>query len=243
MKAMILAAGRGTRLKPLTNHKPKALVEVNGTPMLELLIRRLKKSGFDEILINIHHFGGQIMDFVRQNRNFGMNISFSDERDRLLDTGGAVLKAAHFFKGEEPVLLHNVDVFSQMDLREFYNRFKKSHSIAALVVRRRETNRKLLFDHNMRLTGWKNRTTGAVKQAVETTGAPSEFAYSGIWICSPQFPEMIPFTGRFSIVDAWLAVAKEHPVTGFIDDSPLWFDLGSPEKIGEAEKRLFTSGL
>ena len=238
MKAMILAAGKGTRMGALTEEQPKALVPFRGKPMLEHLILRLKDYGYDRLLINIHHFGDQVIDFVTQHNNFGVDITFSHERDELLDTGGAILKAASFFRGEEPVLIHNVDILSDLDLNAFTQWFEKSSAVAGLVVKERTSSRKLLFDNKMQLTGWKNSKTGEIKISRDNTTGIKEYAYSGIWICRPEFIPLIPFTGRFSIIDTWLAIAKKHTISGYADKNSRWFDLGSPEKLKNAN-RLF----
>ena len=146
MKAMIFAAGLGTRLRPLTDTLPKALVPISGKPLLQHTIEKLKRAGFDEIIINIHHFGQQIIDFVAENQSFGIRIEFSDERDKLLDTGGGIKKAAWFFNDGEPFLVHNVDILSNIDLRELLAFQKGSSSVATLVCSKRQTSRYLLFE-------------------------------------------------------------------------------------------------
>ena len=151
MKAMIFAAGLGTRLKPLTDNKPKALVEVGGKTMLELVILKLKEAGFNEIVINIHHFGQQIIDYLKANNNFGLTIHISDERDYLLDTGGGIKKATPFLMGNEPFLEHNVDIFSNVDLRQLYENHLKSGATATLLVSQRKTARYLLFNKENKL--------------------------------------------------------------------------------------------
>ena len=163
MKAMIFAAGLGTRLKPLTDNKPKALVEVGGKTMLELVILKLKEAGFNEIVINIHHFGQQIIDYLKANNNFGLTIHISDERDYLLDTGGGIKKATPFLMGNEPFLVHNVDIFSNVDLRQLYENHLKSGATATLLVSQRKTARHLLFNKENKLCGWHNNETGEVK--------------------------------------------------------------------------------
>ena len=235
---MILAAGKGTRMGALTEKQPKALVRFNGKPMIENLIVRLKNYGYSRLLINIHHFGKQIIDFVKENNNFGIDITFSDERNELLDTGGAVLKAASFFQGTEPVLIHNADIWSDMDLKAFAQWFQKSNAVAGLVVKERQSSRKLLFDSRMQLTGWKNSKTGEVKISRNNSAGTKEYAYSGIWMCKPEFISLIPFSGRFSIIDAWLAIAKKHTISGYADKNSRWFDLGSPEKLKNANRLI-----
>lgn len=238
MKAMILAAGKGTRMGSLTEKQPKALVRFNGKPMIENLIVKLKNSGYNCLLINIHHFGEQIIDFVKENNNFGIDITFSDERNELLDTGGAVLKAASFFQGTEPVLIHNVDIWTDLDLKVFAQWFQKSNAVAGLVVKERRSSRKLLFDSRMQLTGWKNSKTGEIKISGNNRTGTKEYAYSGIWMCRPEFIPLIPYTGCFSIIDAWLAIAKKHKISGYADKNSRWFDLGSPEKLKNANRLI-----
>ena len=155
MKAMIFAAGLGTRLKPLTDHMPKALVPVAGKPMLEHVIEKLKASGFNEIVINVHHFGNQIIDFLKEKDNFGIQIWISDETEELLDTGGGIKKAAHFF--DEPFLVHNADILSNVNLKDLYEFHQASKNDATLLVSPRKTVRYLLFNEENRLCGWVNK--------------------------------------------------------------------------------------
>ena len=163
MKAMIFAAGMGTRLKPLTDTMPKALVPINGKPMLEHIILKLKNSGFTQIVINIHHLGQQIIDFLAENNNFGIDIIISDERDYLMDTGGGIKKAKSFFTGKEPFLIHNVDIISNVDLKKLYEKHLETNPLATLLVSKRETSRYLLFNKENKLCGWRNLETGEVK--------------------------------------------------------------------------------
>jgi NDP-sugar pyrophosphorylase family protein len=238
MKAMILAAGLGTRLAGLTANKPKALVEINGIAMLEGLILRLKSGGIHNFLINIHHYGEQIIEFLRKNRNFGVDISISDERDVLLDTGGAVKKAANFFEGTEPVLVHNVDVYSEINLNMLLEYHQEMSSLATLCVRKRTSGRALIFGKDKLLAGWVNLD----KQNYKWVGKPFEkfeiWAYSGVFLAEPDFASKIPFTGTFSIIDGWLEMAKMNNITGYFDESPAWFDLGTVEKIRTVEQYL-----
>ena len=163
MNALILAAGLGTRLKPLTDTMPKALVPVNGKPLLLLLIERLKSAGFDNLVINVHHFSNQIIDYLNEQHYLGMNISISDETDKLLDTGGAIKKAATLFHDDNPFIVHNVDIFHNIDLKKLYDRYAHAAD-AVLVVSDRDTTRYLLFeDKSNRLVGWINIKTGEVK--------------------------------------------------------------------------------
>ena len=188
MKAMIFAAGLGTRLKPLTDHQPKALVPVAGRPMLEHVILKLKKAGFNELVINIHHFGEQIIDFLKANQNFGLTIHISDERDMLLDTGGGIKKAEPFFQGNEPFLVHNVDILSDTDLKALYEYHLHSGNNATLLASKRVTARYLLFDDQARLRGWINKDTGQTKPEgfVYDATLYQEYAFSGIHVISPS---------------------------------------------------------
>jgi len=235
MKAIILAAGLGSRLKNITSNKPKALVEVNGKTMLELVIQNLKKQGVTDFLINIHHFGESIIEFLAINNNFGTNITISDERNQLLDTGGAILKAQNFILGNEPVLVHNVDIISDVNITDLLNYHKKNGSIATLCVRKRDSSRGLLFSKNMHLVGWTNIAKNEFKWVNKVYNNYSLFAFSGIYMISPRFVEEIKQSGKFSIIDTWLKVAKNNFISGFIDSSNTWHDLGTIEKINQAE--------
>ena len=185
---MIFAAGLGTRLKPLTDHMPKALVPVAGRPMLEHVILKLKAAGFNELVINIHHFGEQILDFLRANQNFGLTIHISDERDCLLDTGGGIRKAEPFFRGNEPFLVHNVDILSDTDLKALYEYHRQSGNDATLLASRRKTIRYLLFDDEKRLCGWINKDTLQTKPEgfAYNPEHHHEYAFSGIHVISPS---------------------------------------------------------
>lgn len=238
MKAMILAAGRGTRLGNLTKNRPKALVSFNGKPMLEQLLLRLKGQGFQHILINMHHFAEQVIDFVESHNGFGLDIQFSDEREQLLNTGGAIWFAQNFFRGEEPVLIHNVDICSDLDFRQLKQQFTATKALAGLVVRKRETSRYLLFDEQQKLTGWENRKTCEQKWVAEKQEVYTRMAFSGIYFVQPRFPQFLPFHGRFSIVDAWLKMAATQSIVALPDTGSTWFDLGTPESIRKAEAKI-----
>jgi len=238
---MILAAGKGTRLRPLTKNKPKALVPFLGKPMLENLILRLKKQGFEEILINVHHHARQIIQFVEAHQSFGVDILFSHEKEALLDTGGAVAFAADFFKGNEPVLIHNVDIFSDLNFQVLIDYHIQKQSIATLVVRDRETSRKLLFNRDLRLKGWENLETGEIKWKGKPVEVVRSLAFSGIYVVSPDFARNLPFKGAFSIIDAWLEMAAGYKICAWIDKDSRWYDLGTPERMKQAEAELNVS--
>jgi len=238
MKAFILAAGLGSRLAPLTNQKPKALVAVNGKPMLQNLIESLKSQGFDELLVNVYHFGDLVVDFLKNHDNFGISIAISDERNRLLDTGGAIVKAGWFFKGHEPVLVHNVDVYADMNFAQLFHQHNNSNAMVSLVTRNRDSSRKLLFDDDNFLKGWKHLQNNEIIWVGKPVPDAVERAYSGIYIASPVYPDLIRQKGSFSIIPEWLDMAARAGIIGVEHNEGLWFDLGSADKIKDAESKL-----
>lgn len=239
MKAMIFAAGMGTRLKPMTDNTPKALVPVAGVPMLERLILKLKDAGFTEIVINIHHEGQQIIDFLTANNNFGVQIHISDERDYLLDTGGGIKKAASFLTGKEPFLVHNVDIISDVDLRKMYEDHQKTNPLATLLVSKRTTSRYLLFNNNNRLCGWRNHETGEVKSYYPDfdPNLYNQYAFGGIHVISPEiFEWMEEWTGKFPIINFYLSICAKTVIQADPVENLRLFDIGKPEALTEAEK-------
>ena len=242
MKAMIFAAGLGSRLKPLTDTMPKALVPVAGCPMLEHVILKLKASGFTEIVINIHHFGEQIIDFLKTNNDFGLTIHISDERDRLLDTGGGIRKARLFFENSgEPFLVHNVDILSDMNLKELYDSHMQSGSVATLLASRRTTSRYLLFNTERKLRGWINKDTGQVKPEGfhYDESLYREYAFSGIHVFSPavfRLMEAPRWEGKFSIMDFYLATCGQTDYSGYLAEKLELIDIGKPETLARAEE-------
>lgn len=241
MQAMIFAAGLGTRLKPLTDHLPKALVPINGKPLLQWNIEKLRAAGFTRIVINVHHFPTLIRDFLASNKNFGIDIFLSDEQEELLDTGGGLLKASRFFSDTEPVLAHNVDVISNLDLSDLMRYHQEQDALATLAVRNRNTQRYLLFDSSMRLTGWTNIKTNEI---LNTGGRPVEeytpLAFNGIQVIGPEIFTQETGRGRFSIIDTYLKVARENKIIGYLDNSALWMDVGRKEQLEEAGKLMKT---
>lgn len=239
---MIFAAGLGTRLKPLTDSMPKALVPVAGRPMLEHIILKLKGSGFNELVINIHHFGEQILDFLRANENFGLTIHISDERDCLLDTGGGIKKAAPFFRDEEPFLVHNVDILSDTDLKTLYQYHLQSGNDATLLASKRQTVRYLLFDDNARLCGWINKETLQTKPEgfVYDGSKYQEYAFSGIHVISPSLFHYMNerWHGKFSIMDFYLQTCNEAQLGGCLTEQIHLIDIGKPETLDKASQFL-----
>ena len=248
-QAMILAAGLGTRLKPLTDTMPKALVPVGGRPLLDLNIRKLQSQGYDRFVVNIHHFAQQIVNYVGQ-QDYAPLVHFSDETEALLETGGGLKKAAPLFVDDEPVLIHNVDILDNVD----YGWFSRQHQAdedAVLLVSRRKTKRYLLFDNAMRLMGWKNIETGEIKSPYEyirRTGLSQHgeplnmFAFSGIHSFSPRlFPLMERFPERFSIIDFYLSVCHRSHIVGLVKDDLQVLDVGKLDSLHEAEQFLATT--
>lgn len=230
MKAMIFAAGKGTRLKPLTDSIPKALVAVNGQPLLELLIRKMAAAGITDIVVNVHHLGQQVIDFLSPPQFPELNISISDERDLLLDTGGGLQKAAAQLRGTEPILLHNVDVLSSLDFNIFEQAFLQSKSMAMLMVKDRPTSRQLMFDEHLRLKGWINHVGGDTIRCGEMTEPEKLLSFSGISMIRPELPSLFTQSGVFGLIPALLNLANTQPVYGCTLQHH-WLDVGKPETI------------
>jgi len=237
MKAMIFAAGLGTRLKPLTDTLPKALVPVGGKPLLQHVIGKLKQSGFDEIIINIHHFGQQIIDFVESNHHFDIRIEFSDERDLLLDTGGGIKRASRFFDDGNPFLVHNVDILSNIDLTELYSAHLNSYPLATLVCSERQTTRYLLFDNNKHLKGWINESTGEIKSPFPDLSLrqANKLAFSGIHVLNPAiFSYMADLPDRFPVIDFYLSLCNREKINCFIPSDLQLIDAGKLNALDDA---------
>lgn len=231
---MIFAAGLGTRLKPFTESIPKALVEVNGIPLLAHVILRLKKFGFREFIINVHHFPEMITDYLADNGNFGCKIAISDERDLLLETGGGLKKAGWFFDDGKPFLVHNVDILSNLDLEAFYRAHVESDAMATLAVSGRKTSRVLMFDEDEVLCGWQNLKTGEERWARPNAKHPKAYSFSGIHVISPRIFDHIRQEGKFSIIDTYLDLAPDHKIGAFYHDESCWMDVGKPETLQQA---------
>ena len=257
MQAMIFAAGLGTRLKPLTDRIPKALVRVGGEPLLKRVIFQLKDAGFTRIVVNVHHFSNQIIDYLRDNDNFGMDIRISDETDKLLETGGGIRKAWPLFDAHEPVLIHNVDILSNVDLGKFYQIETKDLTeesqeaspevkplAARLLVSERKTKRYLLFDDSMRLVGWTNIETGEVKSPYPHLD-PAKckmYAFSGIHMVAPSiFPLMEEEPDKFPIMDFYLKHCDKVRIEGYVKNDLRLMDVGKQETLKEAEAFLCQS--
>lgn len=251
MKAMVLAAGLGTRLRPLTNDRPKALVELGGRTLLEITLLRLRDFGIREVIINAHHFAEMIFTYLRANSSFGMNIEVSREDDLLLDTGGGLKKAGWFFtqnsgadgrEGEEPFILHNVDVISNIDFNKMLDAHIRGNALATLAVQDRQTSRYLLFDQSLQLCGRQAGRDGK-PQLVLPAKKAHPLAFCGIHILSPRLIPMMTEKGAFSIIDTYLRLAAQgEKILAFRADESYWRDLGRLEHISQAEQD-FARGL
>ncbi len=245
MKAMILAAGLGTRLRPLTDDRPKALVEIDGRTLLEITLSRLRNFGVGEVIINVHHFADMIVEYLKTNNNFGMHIEISRE-DVLLDTGGGLKKAAHFFvgdssrpdsSGQEPFIVHNVDVLSAIDVRRMVQFHAENQALATLAVQDRKTSRYLLFDDHLQLCG--RRLGDDRPELVGGREHARSLAFSGIHVISPRLLAMMIEDGAFSIIASYLHLAAQgEKILAFRADEYYWRDLGTPEGVAQAAKDL-----
>jgi NDP-sugar pyrophosphorylase family protein len=243
-QAMILAAGLGTRLKPLTDTMPKALVPVGGKPLLDINIEKLQQAGYDRFVVNIHHFASQIVDHVHE-QQYAPMVHFSDESAQLLETGGGLKKAQELFRDDEPILIHNVDILDNVDYQWFARQHQPDED-AVLLVSKRKTKRYLLFDNAMHLMGWKNIETGEVKspyEYVRRTGLSQHgvelnmFAFSGIHSFSPRlFPLMDRFPDRFAIIDFYLSVCHRSHIVGLVKPDLQVLDVGKLDSLEEAER-------
>ena len=232
---MIFAAGLGTRLKPLTDTMPKALVKVGGQPLLWHTVMKLKAAGYEHMVVNVHHFAQQIVDYLKQNDNFGLDIRISDESDKLLETGGGIKKALPLFDRSKPILIHNVDILSNLDLTAL------DGSVTTLVVSPRQTKRYLLFDDDLYLRGWTNVETGEVKGEVTDADSYLKLAFSGIHVLHPSlFPLMDEWPDRFPIMDFYLKVCARHPIRGYEPCGLRLMDVGKLDTLHEAEQFLNT---
>ena len=237
MKAMILAAGLGTRLRPLTNDRPKALVEISGRTLLEITLTRLRVFGVHEVIINVHHFAGMVEAYLNANNNFGLQVEISRE-EVLLDTGGGLKKAGWFFQKnvvgrEEPFILHNVDVISNIDFKEMLNFHVNKNALATMAVQDRQTSRYLLFNESLELCGRRSGRDGK-PELVCPAKNPLPLGFSGIHVISPRFVGMMTEVGAFSIIDSYLRVAGQgEKILAFRADDYYWRDLGRPENLAQ----------
>lgn len=235
MQAFIPAAGLGTRLLPLTEHRPKALVEVGGVPLLKIAIDNLARQGVARIVVNVHHFADMLIDYL-QSHDWGVEVLVSNEKDKLLDTGGGLKKAAPLFKRDEPILIHNVDILSRINFHDLVELHQQEGNFVTLAVSVRDTSRFLLFADNGLLVGWNNRSTGEIKWVGEPITKYRALAFSGIAVLDPGVLEVLPPCEiPYSIVPAYLYIAKEHRISYFIHSSSDWMDVGTPQSLNKAQ--------
>jgi NDP-sugar pyrophosphorylase family protein len=238
MKAMILAAGLGTRLRPITENIPKALIPINDTPLLELVIIKLISSGFNDIIINVHHHARQIINFIEQKNHFGINITISDESEELLETGGGLKKASWFFDDKKPFLVYNVDIISDIDLKKLYKFHTDSDALITLAVKNRKSVRYLLFDSTNSLCGWKNLQTGETKIIRNVQSKIKALAFSGIHVINPEAFNYINPENYFSLTDFYIKIAGNHKIQAFNHVNTKWIDIGKIECLEMAKKMV-----
>lgn len=233
MQAMILAAGLGTRLKPITENIPKALVEVNGKTLLEIAIRKLIENDFRKIIINVHHFAGKLKEYLEKN-TFAAEILISDESDLLLDTGGGIKYAQKYFD-DSPLLVHNVDIISNLNLKEFYQYHLSDDTVASLVVSKRMSNRYLLFSDDNILCGWEDVKKNE-KIIVRDKDNLYQFAFNGIHILNPQIINQFPDEKVFSVIKAYLKLAETEEIQGYVCNDIKWIDVGKLDSLENVKK-------
>lgn len=233
MKAMIFAAGIGSRLRPLTNDVPKALIQFNGEPLIAGVIKKLVNAGVTEIVVNLHHFANELRDYLNGNK-WNADIYFSDESRFLLDTGGGLKKAASFFNDGKPFFAYNVDILSNIDLVKLYQQHLENNVAATLAVRNRNSSRFLLFDHENYLCGWENIISNELRLVKGRRKNLHSLAFSGIQVIDPVVIEQMAEAGRFSIIDVYLRIANSSRIKAFIHDDDYWYDLGTIKQLEEA---------
>lgn len=240
MKAMILAGGLGTRLSPLTNNKPKALVPFKGVPLLERVVRNIAAAGINHIIVNVHHFAEQVIEFMDHLQIEGVELSVSDETRQLMDTGGALLHAREFFEGDEDFLVHNVDVVTNLDISALI----KAHTgnekaMVTMAVKKRTTSRSLLFDKAGCLCGWRHNETGEERFVREPQGILEDYGNSCVQVISSRFLSFFPDTKPLNLTNMYLELAGDHPIRPYIHDHDYWYDLGRYQNYLNADKEVF----
>lgn len=238
MESFILAAGLGTRLRPLTDHRPKALVEIEGKPLLQIAIERMVQRGVSRIVVNIHHYGEQIIGFINS-RKWECEIVISDERKLLLDTGGGLQQAATLFTGEEPIIVHNVDIVSRIDLEEMVQRHLQGDNLATLAVSQRETSRYLLWDAEGQLVGWNNRSSNEYRWVSNPVSEYIALAFSGISIINPKLLSLLPPASKpYPIIPEYLNMAQRYRIGQYQHCPSDWLDVGKPDTLSRATTLL-----
>ena len=233
-KAMIFAAGLGSRLKPWTDQHPKALAVVNGKSLLQRNIEYLQKNGVYDVIVNVHHFADQIVDAIEKNKGWGSTVTISDETDAVLETGGGLQKAAWYFEDTEDFVVMNVDILTDMDLTAMITQHRQQKPLATLAVSQRETSRYFLFDEQDILCGWRN-TVKEEERIVRQAQTLIQKAFSGIHVINTVLLKLMKQQGKFSIVDVYLDLAKDHLISSFDHTGAKLIDVGKPESIAKAE--------
>jgi len=234
MKAMIFGAGLGTRFKPWTDKHPKALAIVNGKSLLQRNIEYLQQFGIRDIVINVHHFADQVIDAVNVNKGWGSSVVISDESDVVLETGGGLLKAKKLFFPGQKFITCNVDILTDLDISKLLAFHERHHPLISFAVTNRPTSRYLLFDEDSRLCGWRNTTTGEERISIQKEGL-IEKAYSCVVVFEYDIFKLMPFTGKFSLIDVYLQLAKDHLIMGYDHSDDHLVDVGKPESVAKAE--------
>jgi MurNAc alpha-1-phosphate uridylyltransferase len=238
MRAMILAAGLGTRLRPLTDQIPKPLVRFQGKPLLEIIIDRLLFFGIEKIVVNIHHHSDQVVEFLRSRDYFKGKVVVSDETDRLMDTGGGVLKARELLDNGEPFILHNVDVYTNLDINKLVAAHQDDNALITIAVKKRMPSRSLLFDEQNCLSGWQNNKTGDQKIIREFKGDLTDYGNSCIYVINPEFFRLASSSEPVSLTDLYLDLARTYPVKGYIHNQDYWYNLGLYDTFLKAEAEV-----
>ena len=235
MQAFIPAAGLGSRLKPLTDHRPKALVEVRGIPLIKIAIDNLANLGVRKIVVNVHHFADLLTQYLHEN-HWDAEVLISDERSQLLDTGGGLKKAAQFFNPDEPIIIHNVDVLTHFNLLNLIKQHTSSMNLATLAVSHRDTSRALLFDKQQQLVGWHDAKTNESLWVDHSVDDYTSLAFSGIALLKPHLLDLLPPANHpFPIIPAYLQIAKSHRISYFLHNTEDWLDVGKPETLQLAQ--------
>ncbi len=239
MRAIILAAGLATRLKPLTDNTPKALVPFKGTPLVERIVRNLADAGINHIMVNVHHFADQVIDFLDKLDVGDVSLHISDETGELMDTGGAILQAREFFSGEDDFIVHNVDVFTNLDIGNLIRYHRDGNALATLAVKKRPTSRSLLFDGTGSLCGWIHNETGEKRSVRTPSGSLEDFGNSCVQVINAEFLDFFPKTEPRSLTEMYLQLAERQKIGAFIHNGDYWYDLGRYNNFMKADKKVF----
>ena len=236
MRAIILAAGMGTRLKPLTDNTPKALVPFQGMPMVERIIRNLADAGVYDIMVNVHHFAGKVVEFLNNLVVEGVSLHISDESGELMDTGGAILQAREFLAGEEDFIVHNVDVFTNLDIGELIRNHRDGNALATLAVKKRPTSRSLLYDGTGSLCGWIHNETGEKRMVRSPSGSLEDFGNTCVQVINSEFLDFFPRTEPRSLTEMYLELAERNMIGAYAHNQDYWYDLGRYNNFIKADK-------